>query len=58
MPPDQWRLIYVSDPSGNANYESPPIRDADNALGIRLLFSGLPEGAVVIDELEVTVLPR
>ena len=37
---------------------SPPIRDGDNALGVRLLFSGLPEGAVVIDELEVTVLPR
>jgi hypothetical protein len=29
-----------------------------NALGVRLLISGLPEGAVVIDELEVTVLPR
>ena len=32
--------------------------DGDNALGVRLLFSGLPEGAVVIDEVEVTVLPR
>ena len=31
---------------------------SDNALGVRLLFSGLPEGAVVIDEVEVTVLPR
>ena len=31
---------------------------SDNTLGVRLLFSGLPEGAVVIDELEVTVLPR
>ena len=37
---------------------SPPIRDGDNTLGVRLLFSGLPEGAVVIDEVEVTVLPR
>ena len=25
--------------------------DGDNALGVRLLFSGLPDGAVVIDEL-------
>ena len=37
---------------------SPLIRDGDNALGVHLLSSGLPEGAVVIDEVEVTVLPR
>ena len=24
MPHDQWRLIYVSDPSGNANYDFDP----------------------------------
>ena len=37
---------------------SPPVVEGDNFLGVKLIFSGVVGGDIVIDEVEVTVIPN